>query len=158
MEAPRRCDAGVASILSPAVQQTEETFMKSILSVCVVALTQLGFVSLVHADTCTALAGKTQCVKFRFSNGGDKTSTAIFGADGSLTLPDATGTYKCAGGLGLFEANYKDGAGEKQRWYATAGSGGNHVSGNGKSLSAGYMYILSSTVGACAADDASRAE
>jgi len=91
-----------------------------------------------HADTCDALAGKTQCLKFRFSSGGDKSSTTIFNADGTFTLPDATGTCKCAGGLGLFEANYKDSAGEKQRWYATAGSGGNHVSGNGKSLTLGY--------------------
>jgi len=110
-----------------------------------------------HADNCTKLTNKTQCFTFKYSTGNSNSYTAHFGADGStFTLPDAntTGTYTCAGGLGLVDVEYFFGGFEQQSWYGKAGKGGNSMTGNGKSISNGYMYSFTSVPGACAADDA----
>jgi hypothetical protein len=109
-----------------------------------------------HADNCTKLANKTQCFTFKYSTGGSNSYTATFGADGSTFSlgGNSTGTYTCAGGLGLVDVEYFYGGFEQQSWYGKAGKQGNSMTGNGKSISNGYMYSFTSVPGACAADAA----
>ena len=109
-----------------------------------------------HADNCTKLTGKTQCFTFKYSSGGSNSFTAVFGSDGStFTLGGtSTGTYTCAGGLGLVDVEYLYGGFEQQSWYGKAGKNGATMTGNGKSITNGYMYSFTSVPGACAADAA----
>jgi hypothetical protein len=127
--------------------------MTSILRPGAVALILAAVVPFAQADNCTGLAGKTMCVNFKYSTGGGNSLTAVFGADGSFNLPDVpgtTGTYSCAGSLGLVDVEYMYGGFEQQTWYARAGTNGNSVKGNAKSITNGYMYTLKGHAGACA--------
>jgi hypothetical protein len=116
-----------------------------------------------HADNCTKLTNKLQCFTFKYSTGVINSYTAVFGADGSsFTLaeaPGTSGTYTCAGGRGLVDVEYFFGGFEQQSWYGKAGAFGNSMTGNGKSISNGYMYSFTSVPGACAdaADSAAQA-
>jgi len=106
-----------------------------------------------HADNCTKLANQTQCFTFNYSSGGSNSFTAFFAADGTFSLGSgSTGTYTCAGGLGLVDVEYLFGGFEQQSWYGKAANKGTTMTGNGKSISNGYMYTFKSVPGACAAD------
>lgn len=113
------------------------------------------------ADNCTLMVGKTMCVAFHYSSGGRNSYSAVFNADGTFTLlesPTTTGTYSCAGRRGLVDVEYLFGGLEQQSWYARAGSSGNSIKGNGKSISNGYMYDFATQhVGACTSNAASTA-
>jgi len=132
--------------------------MKSFARCGAAALALFAIAPLAMADNCSALVGKTQCFTFKYSSGGKNSYTAVFGANGAFSFTDgvSSGTYSCAGGLGLTEIDYLYGGVEHQQWYSVAGAGGNTMKGNGKSLDNGYMYKLTSVAGSCAADSESK--
>ena len=118
------------------------------------ALVLLSLAPLALADQCAALAGKTQCFTFKYSTGGHNKYTGVFGTDGSFTLHGTNvGTYTCAGGQSLVEVDYVFGTSDQQQWYAVAGLDGDTMTGNGKSITNGYMYTLLGKAGACGGGD-----
>jgi hypothetical protein len=126
--------------------------MKSIVRCGAAALASLALAPLAMADNCALMAGKSQCFTFKYSTGGHNKYTGAFGVDGTFTLNGTnTGTYTCAGGLGLAEVDYTF-AGKRQQWYAAAGAHGDTLKGDGKALDDDYMYKLSSKAGACGGD------
>jgi hypothetical protein len=133
---------------------------RNLRSILVAAGLCAALVPFAQADQCTRLTGKTQCFTFTYSSGGSNSFTAQFGSDGSsFTFPDVpgtTGTYTCAGGLGLVDVEYLYGGFEQQSWYGVAKQMGNAMTGNGKSITNGYMYKFTSVAGACASAAAPR--
>jgi hypothetical protein len=133
--------------------------MKSlILKTLPVLVVGLGALGTAHADNCTSLANKRMCVTFVYSTDFSNSYTATFGADGSFTFPDVSGTagtYTCYGG-NLTEVHYMYGGSEEQAWYGAAGKKGRTIMGYGKSPANSYMYSFKSVPGACTAAASSK--
>jgi hypothetical protein len=131
--------------------------MKTVVRCGVAALVLFSLAPVALADQCAALAGKSQCFTFKYSTGKHNKFTGTYGTDGSFTLNGYTGTYSCAGGQSLLEVDYLYGTqSEQQQWYAVAGLDGDTTAGNGKSITNGYMYTVSSKAGACGGGSESR--